>query len=143
MPDPISLDAGFSTTTMVLTERFARTRPRLVALRDIAERFAHRRGTAIVPADICTEVQAVLVATQSIVARQRGARRPLGLGATADWATLLAKLELALTALALFREEYSEFDDEVGATVWRDETWLELHRHGSEYGSADNSLYES
>jgi hypothetical protein len=56
---------------------------------------------------------------------------------------LLTKLELALVALATFQTEFSDFDEDFGAAVWRDETWRELHVRGGEFVSTDSGLYES
>ena len=143
MPDPMLLDAAFPVTTTRLVERFTATRPRLVALRDVARSMAQRHGSESVPAAISADAGRLLAVVRSIVARQRGTRALLVLGDVPDWATLLARLELALVALATFQEEHSAFDDELGAVVWHDETWRDLHVHEGELMSGDSGLHES
>ena len=143
MPDPMSLDAASPTTTTSLVERFTATRPRLGALRDVARSMAQRRGSESVPAAIAADARRLLATARSIVARQRGTRALLVLGDAPDWATLLARLELALVALGTFQEEHSAFDDELGAVVWHDETWRDLYVRKGEFTSGDSDLYES
>ena len=143
MPDPMSLDAAFPVTSMQLIELFRSTRPRVVALRDVARPLAQRRGTETVSAEIDADARLLLETTRTIVARQRGARALLTLAGPPDWATLLTKLEFALVALAAFQDKFSDYDERYGAVVWRDEIWLDFHLHGVESDSDDNDLHES
>ena len=137
MPEPMSLDIAYPTTSLHAVAAYMATKPRLVALRDIARPLATRHGDRPASNDILEEAAHLLRTTRGLVSRQKGARRGLRLGRSADWATLLSTLELALIALDVFRATFSSYDRAYGAIVWRDEIWRDLARHGSESASAD------
>ena len=136
MSEPLSLDIATPVTTMHLIAQYTRVKPLLVALRDVARPLAARRGDQLVSQDIYDQARHLLADVQRVVTSQRGARSLLVLRHCPDWATLLSKLELALTALDVFRATYAAYDKTYGAVVWRDEIWRDLARRGSESVSA-------
>jgi hypothetical protein len=143
MADPVSLDVATPITTLHLVDRFMRTRPRVTALCEIARPIALRRGSETLPAQIFADARDVLADVERIVGHQRGARRSLQLTAPCDWATLLTRLELALVALAAFRQRYSGYDTDLGYIVWHDEIWRDFTLHRAEYLKPGNHLHES
>jgi len=142
MAEPMSLDVAYPVTTLHLVDLYSTTRPRLVALRDIAKPLALRRGSETVPAEILEIAEELLKTASHVVGYQRGARRLLHLPAGPDWTILLGKLEFALVALAQFRARYSGYDRDLAANVWRDEIWRDFHAPRPKSDNANKDLHE-
>ncbi|MEO6014043.1 MAG: hypothetical protein ABIQ30_10725 [Devosia sp.] len=136
MPEPRSLDIATPVTTLSMVALYEQTRPRLLALRDLARPLALRRIVAQVPAEIAGDARQLLNDAGAVVSRQRGARQALQWRGPLDWATLLAKLELALVGFDAFRSRYSAYDSAYGYVVWHDELWRDWHEHPPEFAAA-------
>ena len=113
-------------TTERMGKLHAATTPLLEALRDVARGQAARRSDRPVPAATLADARAVFTDVRRVLSRACGPQRMFVVEDGLDWAGLMAKLELALAAFALFRERYGVDDDPDFIAVWRTPEWLEF-----------------
>lgn len=131
----MGFEAGITRGTIALLHKD--TWPLVAALRDVAKPIAVRRPSELVSPAIRTEANTLFAAVRRILAREPFPRELLMLREVPDWATLLSKLEFALTGLQAFRTRYCAWDDDLGEVVWRDEKWLDFRLRQDEFINED------
>ena len=135
---------GFNrgTTRTRIVKLHMATWPLVAAMRDTVKPLAARRPSELVSPAIHTQGKTLLDAARRVLSREPVPRQLLNLDDVPDWATLLSRLELAMTALEAFRRRYSAYDDDLGEVVWHDEVWLSFRLRQDEYANDDNDLDE-
>jgi hypothetical protein len=142
MPEPLAFGAVPGTTHSTIARRHANTWPLVASLREVARPLALRRPSEPVPPAIHAQAVTLFAAVRRVLSREPFPRELLILREVPDWATLLSRLELAMTGLQAFRTRYSEWDDAFGQVVWHDETWLSFRRRRAKSANAGKALKE-
>jgi hypothetical protein len=142
MAEPLALGARPGTTHSTIAKRHAKTWPLVASLREVARPLALRRPSDLVSPAIHAEAATLFTAVRRVLSREPFPRELLILRDVPDWATLLSRLELAMTGLQAFRARYSEWDEVFGQVVWRDEAWLSFRLPQGESSSPANALEE-
>ncbi len=143
MAEPLSLSAVPRITSARLVRRHVATWPHIAALRDIVRPLAARRSAERVSPAIHAEATRLLAEARRVLSREPFPRDLLILREAPDWATLLTRLQLAMTGLETFHRRYCGYDRELGEVVWHDEHWLSFRHRQDESDLAPNSLEES
>ena len=133
-------EAGITRSSIALLHKD--TWPLVAALRDIAKPIAMRRPSDLVSPTMREQANTLFAAVRRILAHEPFPREMLMLREVPDWATLLSKLELAMTGLQAFRTRYCAWDDDVGDVVWHDEDWLNFRVRKDESINEDEELDE-
>ena len=133
-------EAGITRSSIALLHKD--TWPLVAALRDIARPIAMRRPSDLVSPTMREQANTLFAAVRRILAHEPFPRDMLVLHEVPDWATLLSKLELAMTGLQAFRTRYCAWDDDVGDVVWHDEDWLNFRLRKDESINEDEELDE-